>query len=103
MQADQITSRAVIVLGMHRSGTSAVTRGLECLGAELGDDLLPPSEAENPRGFYEDIPLLELSERVLGELGLRWDSVRLIEAADWESRALSALELVLAQQMRHIS
>ena len=100
MQADQITSRAVIVLGMHRSGTSAVTRGLECLGAELGDDLLPPSEAENPRGFYEDIPLLELSERVLGELGLRWDSVRLIEAADWENRALSALELSAAQIIR---
>ena len=70
MQMGQSASRAVIVLGMHRSGTSAVTRGLECIGAHLGDDLLPPSEAENPRGFYEDVPLLELSEQVLETLSL---------------------------------
>ncbi len=100
MQMGQSASRAVIVLGMHRSGTSAVTRGLECIGAHLGDDLLPPSEAENPRGFYEDVPLLELSEQVLETLGLRWDSVRLIEAEDWTSRELSALELSAAQIIR---
>ena len=32
------TSRAVLLLGMHRSGTSAIARGLGALGVYLGDD-----------------------------------------------------------------
>jgi GT2 family glycosyltransferase/glycosyltransferase involved in cell wall biosynthesis len=85
---------------MHRSGTSAVTRGLECLGAELGDQLLAPSEVENPRGFYEDIPLLEVSEQVLEKLGLRWDSTRLLGDALWRDCDLGALELQATQIIR---
>ncbi|MBI3461596.1 MAG: hypothetical protein HY000_00840, partial [Planctomycetes bacterium] len=33
--------RAICVLGMHRSGTSALTRVLNLAGAELGSALLP--------------------------------------------------------------
>ncbi len=40
------------VLGMHRSGTSMVTRALNLLGMELGEYLQPPGKA-NPRGFWE--------------------------------------------------
>ncbi|MEO6823489.1 MAG: hypothetical protein ABI167_01955 [Nitrosospira sp.] len=45
----------IVVLGMHRSGTSAVTRGLMVLGVELGDRLLPPVSNDNDKGFFEDI------------------------------------------------
>ena len=100
METAEQTSRALIVLGMHRSGTSAVTRGLECLGAELGDELLAPSEAENPRGFYEDVPLLEISEQVLEALGLRWDSIGLIGAEAWQQAELASLELKAAEIIR---
>lgn len=47
----------VVVLGMHRSGTSAITRGLTVLGVELGDRLMPPKENVNDRGFFEDIDI----------------------------------------------
>ena len=55
---------AVLVLGMHRSGTSAVTRVLNLLGAELGDDLMPAG-SDNPGGFWEYRGVVELHERLL--------------------------------------
>ena len=48
--------RLVLVLGMHRSGTSALARGLRVLGIALGDDLLPAHPC-NPKGFFEDAGL----------------------------------------------
>ena len=43
---------ALLVLGMHRSGTSALTRVLNLLGVELGDRLMPAGD-DNPLGFWE--------------------------------------------------
>ena len=57
-----------MVLGMHRSGTSAITKGLEVLGVNLGDNLLPPKD-DNPKGFFEDRDLVNLNERVLEKIG----------------------------------
>ena len=36
--------RAIMVLGMHRSGTSALTRVISLLGADLPHGLLPPTQ-----------------------------------------------------------
>jgi GT2 family glycosyltransferase len=66
---------AVLVLGMHRSGTSAVTRVLNLLGAELGDDLMPAG-SDNPGGFWEYRGVVELHERLLAGLGMAWDDPR---------------------------
>lgn len=41
--------RAIIVLGMHRSGTSALTGMIHLLGAAVPADLLPPLD-DNPQG-----------------------------------------------------
>jgi hypothetical protein len=43
-----------LVLGMARSGTSAITRGLNALGIDLGNKLTPANEKWNPKGFWED-------------------------------------------------
>lgn len=45
------------VLGLARSGTSAVTRSLQALGIDLGDKLQPAGE-NNPTGFYEDTDIM---------------------------------------------
>ena len=47
--------KAVIVLGMHRSGTSALARVVNLLGVSLGrtDDMMQPNEI-NPKGFWEN-------------------------------------------------
>jgi len=75
--------RAVIVLGVGRSGTSAITRGLDALGVALGDRLRPGAWLKNPTGFYEDTDLLRLNKRLKRILRVRGASVRLLEPEWW--------------------
>src|SRR6185503_20153018 len=82
--------RVIVVLGAGRSGTSAITRALPALGVELGDKLRP-GRGKNPTGFFEDIDLLALSKRVRRTLGIRPESVRLIDDAEWQTPAVVAL------------
>jgi len=67
--------QVVIVIGMHRSGSSALMRALSYLGVELGEELLE-ARPDNPRGFWEDKELLEINELLLKACGLRWDSCK---------------------------
>ena len=71
MPPNEASRSAILVLGMHRSGTSAVTRLLNLRGAGLGRDLLP-AKADNERGFWENRAIVELHERLLQRAGLRW-------------------------------
>lgn len=66
---------AVCILGMHRSGTSTVTRAVNLLGAYLGeiDELLAPGP-DNPEGFWERKDIVALNERVLESFDSVWDS-----------------------------
>ena len=68
-----VTMPGIIVLGMHRSGTSAVTRIVNLLGAGLGpdDDLL--TEFDNPAGHWESIRLNRCNDRILAAFGRSWD------------------------------
>lgn len=75
--------RAVFVIGAGRSGTSAIARGIQALGVDLGNDFKRAS-GKNPTGFFEDRQLLDLSKRVRRTLGLRADSVALIDPAAWQ-------------------
>jgi hypothetical protein len=63
----------VLVLGMHRSGTSAVTRVLNLLGLELGreDDLMPP-HPDNPAGYWESVSLTACNDRLLEAMQATW-------------------------------
>lgn len=79
--------RAVLVLGAGRSGTSIVTRAIQAIGVDLGDDFKPPSR-KNPTGFFEDAALLKLSKRLRRTLGLRPDSLRLLDEGVWTSAAV---------------
>lgn len=60
-----------VVLGMHRSGTSALTGLLARMGFETGDKLLP-ANPHNPAGHFEDTDVLAIDERILGKLGAVW-------------------------------
>ncbi len=69
-------SLCILVLGMHRSGTSAVTRALQSLGVDLGDRLMPGLD-DNPKGFFEDLDLTRINNTLLEAMGKRWDSLLL--------------------------
>src|SRR5712671_3764877 len=63
----------VIVAGMHRSGTSAVSRVVNLLGADIASDLMPAIPGNNDRGFWESLQVMGVHDRLLGALGLAWD------------------------------
>jgi hypothetical protein len=84
--------KVIVVLGMHRSGTSTVARGLQALGVDLGDNLLP-QQPDNPRGFWEDAGLLAINEELLASCGLVWHSFGAVDARHWNSPGLDALRL----------
>jgi hypothetical protein len=71
----------IMVLGMHRSGTSALTRAISLLGAELPKNMLGANPT-NETGHWEPLRLMELHDRMLAEAGSRWDDWRPFEPAD---------------------
>ena len=81
-------SKLVVVLGMHRSGTSAITRGLEVLGVNLGDNLYPAA-IDNPKGFWEDNDFLGINEELLAHLDYSVDRLGLI---DWQMPSTDTVE-----------
>lgn len=66
--------QAVIIAGMHRSGTSMITQILQRAGLYLGkeDELLGPSP-DNGKGHMENLQFLSLNEKILSKLGGGWD------------------------------
>ncbi len=82
---------AVFVIGAGRSGTSTITRALMALGVELGDHFKKASK-KNPKGFFEDADLLAISKSARRVLGLRADSVRLLETDAFDDPKLKPLQ-----------
>jgi len=98
MGKDRKAKRAVIVLGMHRAGTSVIARAVQALGVDLGDRLIPAGP-DNPTGFWEDQDILSINERLLAVLGMHWYSVRpvpeaLLDSAMFEPLRQEAEELI---------
>lgn len=80
--APAASRRCLLVLGMHRSGTSAITRVLNILGAALPKEILGAGRG-NEAGHWEPTRLLALHDEMLAEAGSRWD--------DWRALDLSVL------------
>jgi hypothetical protein len=66
----------ICIAGMHRSGTSMIARLLNLCGLNLGpaDRLLKPAP-DNPEGFWESLPFIEINKKLLATLGGTWQSV----------------------------
>jgi hypothetical protein len=63
----------VIVLGMSRSGTSAVTEMFHRSGFHVGrDEDLMAADYSNPRGYFENLRVFTENERILAESGGSW-------------------------------
>ncbi len=77
---------AVIVLGMHRSGTSALAGMLSMLGVQFGDSLMAP-QADNSKGFWEHRDIVGLNDRILAAFDSSWDDVRPIPGQSLPHRA----------------
>lgn len=72
----------ILILGMHRSGTSALTRVLNLMGAALPKNLVPAGRG-NETGHWEPAKLAALNDGMLAEAGSSWN--------DWRKFDLLAL------------
>lgn len=62
---------AVLVLGMHRSGTSALSRVFSLLGCDLPKTLMSGDEA-NETGHWESLPISQMDDELLSSAGSQW-------------------------------
>lgn len=67
-----VNKKVLFVLGMHRSGTSALTGVLSQLCLSQSKHPMP-SSIDNPRGFFESVSIMELNNEILASCGSRWD------------------------------
>lgn len=65
---------AILVLGMHRSGTSCLTKVLGLRGAALPKRCLPLSE-NNQTGYWESSEILAIHEEILASVSSTWHDV----------------------------
>jgi hypothetical protein len=99
MHAQDVGQRAVVILGMHRSGTSLVTRGMKALGVELGGDLYP-GDLSNPTGHWEDNAILNLNERLLARMERTALSIAPVRTELLKRPEIQALKIEALQTVR---
>ena len=87
--ADPQSRTAILVLGMHRSGTSALTRCLNILGAALPERLMQSAPA-NPLGHFEPEEIRIIHDRMLAEVGSSWSDWSAFPADWYQSDAKEA-------------
>ena len=78
-------SIGAIVLGVHRSGTSALAGVLTRLGFHPGSELLPAVPGVNNNGFFEDQRVVALNDAILAALGRDWRYPTELPV-DWQAR-----------------
>lgn len=64
---------SIVILGCHRSGTSALSAVLASCGYQLPGGDVDTGRHENPEGYYENRVVVHANNRVLRVLGHRWD------------------------------
>src|SRR3989304_3559700 len=69
-----MNQKAICIIGMHRSGTSTISRAVNLLGAYLGEerDMMKP-RADNPEGFWERQDIANLDDKILAAYKKDWD------------------------------
>jgi len=82
-KAEQMAAQPVFVLGMHRSGTSALAGMCAQLGVHFGDELMGPA-VDNPKGFWERREIADLHDRMLEAVGMAWDHLAPMPASALE-------------------
>src|SRR5579872_6300682 len=79
----------MLVLGMHRSGTSSVAGVLTRLGGRAPRSLMPANET-NARGFFESTAVMAFDDELLASTGSSLDDWRRFNPAWFDSAEAAA-------------
>ena len=83
----------IIVLGMHRSGTSPLTRIINLMGAYVGmEGTLIEPHRDNPKGFWERNDVYTLDKEILKTIGADWYKVAHLDLSKLTEEDRAAFE-----------
>jgi hypothetical protein len=91
VDAEGLNKTLVVVLGMHRSGTSSAAGALVRLGAAAPQHLIAPN-ADNERGYWESPVIVDLNGAILAAGGSDWK--------DWRKFDLNKIGALKANALR---
>lgn len=95
----------LFVLGMHRSGTSALTGSLAILGAWVDSKLVAAVPSDNPKGYWEPVDVVNINDDIFSAFGMHYmtyeslpdgwkdhESLRGVRSriSDWYEKAFAA-------------
>lgn len=84
-------ARAVVVIGMHRSGTSLVAQAVRSLGVYWGEEnRMVAAREDNPEGFWEHAEIVSTHDELLSLLSSSWDTTRPLPETWWSSEEVQA-------------
>tara|TARA_B110000902_G_scaffold243853_1_gene296529 strand:+ start:1573 stop:2292 length:720 start_codon:yes stop_codon:yes gene_type:complete len=86
-----IPKRIIVILGMHRSGTSFLTGSLQQAGVELGK--YSEWNRHNKKGNRENTDIVELNDSVLAKNGGSWLYPPIY--VDWDEESISEAKRIL--------
>jgi hypothetical protein len=90
----------VVILGMHRSGTSLIANFMHAVGVDFGLDLMPADES-NAAGYWESMTIFETHQKILKELNCDWHNPPLSLPADcWRKPVILELKSGLVEFVR---
>ena len=79
----------MLLLGMHRSGTSLLGNVIDKLGADLGISLMPAG-SDNMTGFYENWRIVALHDKFMARFAMAWDRPGLLPYNWLDSEGVAA-------------
>src|SRR5881394_3452948 len=94
----------IVVLGMHRSGTSCVGELLMAMGAYFGSSGIGTSgNVENPRGLFERRDLRAVCHCILQRMRAEWWASSRISSTRMPTAARAAVEGLLAPMLADLN
>ena len=93
---NNIPRYCILILGMHRSGTSATSGCLSILGYQLGKRIVPPGKP-NIKGYFENNSINRFNEDLLDILNARWNDTMHLPDKWWKDDRLISYKIRLKE------
>lgn len=94
--------KLLMVLGMHRSGTSALSGLISDSGVSFGSKLLKGNKF-NEKGYFEDKTFFTLNKKMLFNAGYSWDSLEELNFARFKNIKQAIYRSKLRKEIKRLA
>ena len=96
-------NKIILVIGMHRSGTSIITKSLECLNVPIGSNFIETIRDVNLHGFFEDKDFNDFNKKLLTYNKQSWyqTSKKRIENLKFSKKLIKEAEELIHKKIKN--